>query len=429
MSILIYVLNFLLLGALVWWMQRQTWAKALYPYFYPALGFKLLCGVLLGLLYTHYYAGGDTTSYHRASLTLTRYASTNPQGYAQLLFFNTFESEAFRATIPFSRFPNFSNSFYFIKLLSVLNFLTGSSYYLNSLYLSLFSFWGAASVAAALKRFIPDPAGKAGIVAFLFMPSVVFWSAGLSKDTLMFGCMCLLVAFALATAQGKALKGHQVLLVAVAGYVFFKIKLFFAVIMLPLLLWYVLLKRTSLSGGLWAQPRTHVTMYGLAFVVVSLGLYLFHAYLPFEYALYLTSENYYAILARSLHGPHVQLEGLEPTVSSMLRHYPEATLSTIYRPFFSEAWEPLYVLVGIENLLLLLLSGMSVAALFSEAKPKFSLHHGLFLLFVLLLGGVVGLSTPNFGSLSRYRIVFLPFLVYLLLQNRNAQAWLQRLGL
>lgn len=429
MSILIYMLNFLLLGALVWWMQRQTWAKALHPYFYPALGFKLLCGVLLGLLYTHYYAGGDTTSYHQASLTLTDYATTNPQGYARLLFFNAFESEAFRATIPFSRFPNFSNSFYFIKLLSVLNFLTGSSYYLNSLYLSLFSFWGAASVAAALRRFIPDPACKAGIVAFLFVPSVVFWSAGLSKDALMFGCMCLLTAFALATAHGKVIKVHQVLLLLVAGYVFFKIKLFFAVIMLPLLLWFVLLKRVSWSGGLRAQPKTHLVMYGLAIAVVSVGLYLFHAFLPFEYALYLTSENYYAILARSLHGPHIQLEGLEPTVWSMLRHYPEATFSAIYRPFVGEAWEPLYVLMGIENLLLLLLSGMAVVALFSKGKPKFTLHHGLFLLFVLLLGGVVGLSTPNFGSLSRYRVVFLPFLVYLLLQNRYAQALLQRVGL
>jgi hypothetical protein len=42
---------------------------------------------------------------------------------------------------------------------------------------------------------------------------------------------------------------------------------------------------------------------------------------------------------------------------------------------------------------------------------------------------LIGLTTPNFGSLNRYRSELLPFLLLLLLQNDYAAALLQRLGL
>lgn len=119
---------------------------------------------------------------------------------------------------------------------------------------------------------------------------------------------------------------------------------------------------------------------------------------------------------------------LRPTMPSMAANYPEAALSAVYRPFLGESWEPLYVLSSLENLLLLVLSGVALAAVLRRgAGGKVRLLHVIMLVFVLLMAGVTGLSTPNFGTLSRYRIVFLPFLVHLLLQNAYAQRLLQRL--
>lgn len=422
------MLNQLLLGALVWGMRRQEWAKSIKPFFFPALLFKMVCGVLLGWLYTYYYQGGDTTTYHYASLILSDYAVGNPVAYLRLLFLNEFESEAFRATIPFSSFPGFSNSFYFIKLLSVLNFLTFSSYYLNAFYISLFSFWGAGRLAAVLMQ-APGKVPNAGVVAFLFFPSVVFWSAGLSKDALMFGSMCWVIAFALNIAHGRRVSFWQVLLLPVLLYIFVKIKLFFAAVTLPLLLLYILVKRGATVIPALRRPSSQLAIYGFAFASGLALVYMLQKFLPVAFLLEQSAHNYNALLERSLHGPHMVLENLEPTLKSMVEHFPEALLSAIYRPLIGEAWEPLYILIGLENLLLLLLTGMAAASLFKNTGIKIELLHLLLFLLVLLLGGMVGLTTPNFGSLSRYRIVFLPFLVYLLLQNRFAQRLLRRVGL
>jgi hypothetical protein len=46
-----------------------------------------------------------------------------------------------------------------------------------------------------------------------------------------------------------------------------------------------------------------------------------------------------------------------------------------------------------------------------------------------VLAGLIGLSTPNLGTLLRYRTVLLPWLLWLLLQNDYARRLLRRLGL
>ena len=367
MSILVYVLNFLLLGGLVWGMQRQKWARELKPYFFPALGFKLLCGILLGLLYTYYYSGGDTTTYHQASLILTDYARQNTAGYSRLLFFNVFESEAFRATVPFTAYADFSNSFYFIKLLSVLNLLTSGFYYLNAFYLSLFSFWGAAWLTSVLCRLFPQWRVPAA-VAFLFFPSVVFWSAGLSKDTLMFGSMCWVVAFGLSVAHGQRMSFWQILLLPVMLYVCFKIKLFYSAVIVPLLLLYVTVKQAVEKVEVLKQRQ--VQSYLLAVAVGLLLAVLLQDFLPMEYLLEHSSRNYFSMLKMSTHGPHMELERMGPNIEGIALSYPEAVVSAVYRPFLSEAWEPLYVLMGLENLLLLVLSLLVIASLFRNEGVK-----------------------------------------------------------
>ncbi|PRY13248.1 hypothetical protein CLV24_106163 [Pontibacter ummariensis] len=428
MSLLFYGLHLLLIVGLVSWMQRQDWASTLKPYFLPALVFKLLCGILLGLLYRYYYHSGDTITYYKASLVLTDYALQNPGAYSKLLLFNTFSSEAFRATVPFSKFPDFSNSFYFIKLLSALNLLTRSSYYLNALYLSLFSFWGAARLVASLQACFPKR-GKAAAIAFLFFPSVVFWSSGLLKDALMFGSMCWLIFFALKITHGRKARAGQLILAPLMLYVFVRIKLFYAAVLIPLLLAYIFIKLVSRHTRMGESYAVQVGSFLFVLVLGALAGSLLGVFFSLDFLLSEMHRNYTSMLEVSRHGPHIVLERMGPGVEQSLLSYPEAALSAVYRPFLGEAWGALYVLMGLENLLLLVLTVLFFAAALRKGFQRPPLLHLVFLIFVLVLAGVVGLTTPNFGSLSRYRIVFLPFLVYLLLQNAYAQRVLQKLGL
>lgn len=428
MSIFLYLLNAGILAGLIGLLRRQSWAQALHPYFYPALFLKLLCGVLLGLLYFLYYGGGDTVVYYKGSLILTRLAHEDVAAYIRLLFFNEFSSKAFRTSVPFSQFPGFTNSFFLIKLLSLLNLLTNNSYYLNGLYFSLFSFWGAAKLTAVLAQAFPAYK-SAGAVAFLFFPSVVFWSSGLLKDAVLFGSMCWVISFFLMLAYRQRLHTTTLLLAPIIILLFCRIKFFLAFMLLPLLLLYLLVKLLAKYSRYLQSHSRQVLLMAVAVVIFALaGGLVFKVYLDGFFYINLV-ESYQHMLALSQEKPHIEYHTLAPTIASFAVHAPEAVLSAIYRPFLWEYGNWLFVLLGLENMVLLLLSVLAVGAALRGKKPDIMTEHVLFMAVILLFAAVFGLSTPNFGTLSRYRVAFLPFLVYLLLQNQYAQRLLIKLKL
>ncbi|NEM98625.1 hypothetical protein [Pontibacter burrus] len=425
--LLVYFLNLLLLTGLSWWLYKQDWAQNLKPYLLPALGLKLLCGVLLGLLYYHYYGAGDTITYFESSQKLTQLANNDAGAYWRLLLFNEFPSEAFRATVPFTAFADFSNSFFLLKIISLFNLLTGSSYYLVGLYFSLFSFWGMAKLTATLSTVFPETR-KAAIVALLFFPSVVFWSSGLLKDAVLMGSMCWVMAFVLQLAHRQKLTIVTWLLVPLQLYLFVKIKVFFAALLLGMLTCYLMIQ--YLSRTIKSLQNIKIQLLTLAGFIVAAIVAVWHVSGIFsvEFILHHLVKTYDGLLALSLHGPHLSYSSLETTISSIVANSPKAFFSAIYQPLIGESLEPLYLLLGLENLLLLLLTAVAIVAVFKkEWLQKIELWHVILLLFIVASAIVIGISTPNFGTLSRYRIIFLPFLVYLLLQNRIAQRWLARL--
>ena len=85
---------------------------------------------------------------------------------------------------------------------------------------------------------------------------------------------------------------------------------------------------------------------------------------------------------------------------------------------------------GLENAAILMLFAVAVwAGLRGRiGKLPFGLSVGLSI-FCLILAFLIGLTTPNLGSLSRYRSDLLPFLLLLLLQNEYAAKLLSRLRL
>ncbi|HSI90159.1 MAG TPA: hypothetical protein VK927_03535, partial [Adhaeribacter sp.] len=232
------VLSLAVLAGLVFWVWKRTAAGTCWnPVFWPGLIFKLVCGILLGL----YYSGGDfdTTRYQEAADILTGFGFQDTGAYLRLLFLNDYT--ALPEQIHSIGFRTYSNSFYFSKLLSVLNFLTGSNYYLNSLFLSFFSFAGCWYLVKNLAHYFPGTA-NAAIFSFLLFPSVVFWNAGVMKESLLAGLLGFFWAAILNLSDpAKKHKPGYFFLLAISAFGLWKIKFFVAAFVYGLAgLWLVL---------------------------------------------------------------------------------------------------------------------------------------------------------------------------------------------
>ena len=80
------------------------------------------------------------------------------------------------------------------------------------------------------------------------------------------------------------------------------------------------------------------------------------------------------------------------------------------------------MLAGLENLLLL---GLLLRAAWNVLRGRPGrLPAGLalaLLLYCVVLAGLIGLSTPNLGTLHRYRALMLPWLLWLSLQSGDKE--------
>src|SRR5690606_1131764 len=97
---------------------------------------------------------------------------------------------------------------------------------------------------------------------------------------------------------------------------------------------------------------------------------------------------------------------------------PQALGNTFFEPWIHQSKNILQLLSAVENLVFLLL--MLLAIVFFKAPEGKALSIFLFSIsFVLLLGLLIGWTTPISGAIVRYKVPLLPFLAIILIQAIN----------
>jgi hypothetical protein len=420
------LLNLGLLAVLLPWLRQQwrsvgpAWRVALLL----GLGGRLLVAAVSGL---HLIKDGQyMANYGRL---LAEQAWTAPAAAWQTLIGN--ELHFLGADMVYY---GMSNTLFFIKVLAFLNLASLGANWLTGIYLGLFSFVGCWQLARTLCRVFPHTPAGAGLIAFVLWPTVLFWATGITKEAAFLGSGAWLTALFIRLFFGRKVRSrawrvtYWVAMLALT-VVHFKMRYFFAVPLLGCLVGLALLRLLQRLGG--AQSRWLQTL-------VLVGVLAGGAWLASEvsvaFRLNKFTNQVVRIYARHYNAsqgrPHFEYPDLRPTTESILYHAPMAVVNAVTRPWLGESRQWRYVAGGIENAVLLaLLVGAMLAAWYRKSGW---LPYGLGLALViqcLALAVLLGLSTPNLGSLSRYRSELVPFMVLLLLQNDYAAALLRRVGL
>ncbi len=411
-----YLLHVPLLALLAYGLYRR-YGNPLRGYFLPALALKLAAGVVLGLLYTYHYTyGGDTFLFHREASAVADWARTHPLPYLHFLRSSVLPDAATAARVSTLSQPR---ALVMVKLVSGLHLLTGNSYWLSGAWLSLFSFGGMWRLAHCLAVSFPTTR-VAAAVGFLFFPSVVFWSAGMLKESVAAGIIGFAGAFLLRNWRPEKLPitwgGAGRGLGLLAGLaVLWQLKFYYCAVLVL----------CGAAGWLahWAARRFAVrTITGqvLLFEGLLAGLAGAAFLLPglsLEGLLAGLVGNHDAHLRAHIADQALVYEGLQPTLGSVAIHAPKALGVGLFRPFLWEAGGPLQAWVGVENLLLLVASILALRALLrrrTQWGPSVLLRLAV-LHYIVILAVLLPLAAPNFGEISRYKVAFLPFFVYVVL--------------
>ncbi len=111
-------------------------------------------------------------------------------------------------------------------------------------------------------------------------------------------------------------------------------------------------------------------------------------------------------------GSAYDLGNIEPTVPGMLSKFPAAVNVTLFRPYVWESKKIIVLLSAIEALFFIYFTLLVFFrnGFFKTLSWIFTNPNLLFcFVFTLIFAFAVGISSYNFGALSRYKIPCLPF--------------------
>ncbi|UOR07239.1 hypothetical protein MUN82_09095 [Hymenobacter aerilatus] len=405
--LLAIILNTGLLWLLWRWVRREQQAPGVGPLLLPILVLKLTITLLTVMLLTE-----DARYFHYWGRALTEQLWATPAAWVGTLLGDEFHAAGQQLI-----YHGYSNTFFLIKVLSALNLGSLGSVWLNAVYLSVFCLVGCWQLVRKVPKLFPDTLALAVPVAFLLWPTVLYWTSGITKESVLVGALAWLTALVLGWLYGQqpvrvwSVVGGIVLMV-----VGFKMRYFFAVLLFAALLGLALIRVGEQLGV--RQRGVQVAL--VVLLLCGGGWVLSEVNSIFRFNRFSSQllRNYYGMLDQSRHKPHIEYDHLAPTWQSVATNAPAAAINTLLRPWPWESTQWNYLAVSLENVVLLTLLLTAAVAVWRGRGGRLPFALVLVLaIYCLGLAVLLGLTTPNLGTLSRYRTVLLPFLLLLLLQN------------
>jgi len=382
--------------------------------------------VISGIVYGYFDAssgrhGGDSMNYFWDANWIFRAFHENPAAYFQMLtgihdgsreiYTNYYQ---YLITWKVNDFDNFFNdSRTFVRLHAFIRLFSFGVYNVHVMVLAFLSFIGQLLLFKTFRPYL----GGHGILLFVllcFLPSSLVWySAALKEPLLMLGLgLCVwnfyrIITCTCGNSHIAGLLASVLLLLAIRFYLL-------ACLAPAILAWWWLAKKPAKP---WLKAAG-----------ISAGLLGAILATEFTGGEYKISRLLYDQLMNSVKqveyyepGTKVEYTPMEPDLGDILAKSPGAFLKTLATPLTNSATNIYKLPFFAENIFLLLLACF-VMFRFRKAGKQSDPLLFFSLFFVVILYILIGLTTPNEGTILRYRSVALPFILFILLSFYRARA-------
>jgi len=424
--------DYLLLPLYLWFIYKIAYyyRKKYYPethpyhrYFISGLTVKIAGALAIGLIYNYYYRGGDTFNFFYHSQLINSTFLPSPHAWFTLITHrvdgsNLIASKALSDMYWYDDIPAYTTS----CIGALIGMFCFTKYLVINVIVASLSFIGSWLLFVQFARQYPNLI-KYVAIAVLFMPGPVIWGSGLFKDSFCIfsiGCLvyCIYVLF-----EKREFKMSLVLLLSVSILLLILIKAYILIILLPLVfLKTLLVYRKQLSNYYGKRLPYYIVMTVITISSVLIARRLSHRVSAEAVQSTLETikrqKDYLLEVSLLSDGSAYDLGDFDPTFGSIMNKFWPAVNVTLFRPYVWESRSVMEFFNSFESLGMLLLAIYLLVSrnIFKTIKNILTDPNLIMcLLFVLTFSFIVGVSTYNFGSLSRYRIPGIPFYMIFML--------------
>lgn len=386
-------------------------------YFLSSYFLRIVGGIAFGCVYFFYYGGGDTFNYHWDSMIFSS-AIKNDPGIAYTLYFepidvNNPETTRYVAQLIFKTDPA---AHFMARLAGVINLFTFDSFLSTTILFSLIGFWGSWKLFLTLCRMFPS-LHKELSYGCLYLPSILFWTSGIMKDTLCTAALCFLFSALIEMVLNGRWTIKVIGTIVFTVFVLQILKVYILLCFIPTISIYLFsilnqkIKMKSLR--MLAKPFLIAGAIGIGYFGVSRissddTKYNLES---LEHTAQVTADWIGGVSLRS-GGSYYSLGELDFSITNIPNLTIKAFIVTFYRPFIWELKSPLMIFSTLEGFYFLYLTYIFLKHVIKRKFKNILTPFTRFcFLFAIIFAFVVGVTSNNFGTLARYKSLMLPFFV------------------
>jgi hypothetical protein len=408
----------LILSALAKGMRNKRYPPGhpLRRYYMPALYVKFFGAIFIGLIYAYYYWGGDTYNFFWHTKVINSSWNDSFSTWFKLI---TRQSPVTNPEIYYytrqMEWYNDPASYTVAVIASFFGLLSGTTYMPIAIMFAFFSFTGIWAMYRTFVNLYPK-LHKELAIAFLFIPSTFVWGSGIFKDTICVFGLGWLTYTTFRTFVNRDFSPKNIVILMLSFYLVYRTKVYILVAFMPAVAIWLLTTYSSKVKSVALRFVTKLAFLGIAAVAFFFFARVFSAELQ-KYSLEniantAATTRGWLTYASGDEGSSYDLGEFDPSIAGMLKKFPQAVAVTLFRPFPWEARKVIVMLSALEALFFIYFTIMAFKN--NGVGTTFKLigkdPNVLFcLVFALIFAFAVGISSYNFGALSRYKIPCLPF--------------------
>ncbi len=391
------------------------------PYFIPGLSVKLIGGIFIGLIYQYYYGGGDTGYYFiHAKIINSAFADSPVKWFKLLLHIPEWWDADYQEYISRMEWYPSKANYIVCSATAFIGIFCFNTFLPSTVILAAITYTGIWAMFRTFAKQYPSITRYVAI-ACLFIPSVFMWGSGIFKDTLCLFALGWLTHIVFRIFVERRIGALKLALLIFCLYILYTAKIYILIAYLPSLALWVLLNYSARIRTGFVRSMLQISVIGICL----LGVFVANRYFAAELGQYsmdnilMTSAKTrdYILNTTGDEGSAYDLH-IEDSDVGLYKIIPAALNVTLFRPYIWEARKPIVMLNALEACAIMLVTirlmvtvglGKIRKAISADANIQFCL------IFSLIFAFAVGVSSYNFGTLSRYRIPCIPMYILALM--------------
>ncbi|WP_044212804.1 hypothetical protein [Flammeovirga sp. OC4] len=393
-------------------------------YFWWGLHSKITGSIFFCVIYQFYYGGGDTIAYFLEGGVIVDAFLYSPIVGLETLFYNGKEiggeNISFLSKLYLKKNPS---TWFMVQISTIVQLFTLKSFYATSIFFGYWSFLGSWKLVELFTS-IYKRSYKLICISILFIPSCLFWSSGIIKESITTGAIGFFVFYFsnIVFKKKDFLKSTTILVV-----------LFLILSTVKGTTIYLLLPCLGLWTFLYYYKKLHtiirylISLSLITSVIITLLLLSSNMSNHIENNEEFKSAQKVAQGFQEDHGGNWRKGrghgGGETSVYrlstagdysllGMLKALPEAISYTLFRPFPWETKKVVQLLGSLESFAFILITiyiFFKVGVIKTMRQTFRDPHLGFVLSYALFFGFIAGYISFNYGVLQRFKTPMMPF--------------------